>query len=167
MEKCLGGQFSVYMYKAISSKRISLDLEALQFVNTDFPGGKAKKKKKRWSVDSVIEKVAQHTKKPKTEMQQLIKTLPCTKTKMCGLLRTVHLHLFHLRITVTTLPCSGLWETWNTAWYGADWRNASNELFPGRHLRRLGLLWWILQNRWHWPCNVHRRKLDLTGPDLR
>lgn len=46
MEKCLGGQFSVYMYKAISSKRISLDLEALQFVNTDFPGGKAKKKKK-------------------------------------------------------------------------------------------------------------------------
>lgn len=45
MEKCWGGQFSVYMYKAISSKRISLDLEALQLVNTDFPGEKAKEKK--------------------------------------------------------------------------------------------------------------------------
>lgn len=45
------------MYKAVSSKRISLDLEALQLVNTDFPGEKAKEKKgqkQRASVHLII-----------------------------------------------------------------------------------------------------------------
>lgn len=45
--------------------------------------------------------------KHQTEMRQLIKTHPCTKTKMCGLLRTVHLHLFG-EITVNSVSLSPL-----------------------------------------------------------